>query len=91
MNTIYGMNAVDVIRRLPSEYISHASFENFTAALATYLEATITETWDSSNEEYDYAIEAAADAQEDLQEIVEPLSDEIEEEPEEEAAEEEAR
>ena len=58
----YAMNAVDTLRRLPENYISAASFENFCTELATKLGAalnksiTIAATYDAENEEYDYAI-----------------------------------
>lgn len=58
----YAMNAVDTLRRLPENYISAASFENFCTELATKLGAalnksiTIAATYDAEDEEYDYAI-----------------------------------
>lgn len=65
MNIAYAMNAVDTLRRLPENYISTGSFENFCSELATKLGAalnktiTITPTYDSENAEYDYAITIA--------------------------------
>lgn len=61
----YAMNAVDTLRRLPENYISTGSFENFCSELATKLGAalnktiTITPTYDSENAEYNYAITIA--------------------------------
>lgn len=58
----YAMNAVDTLRRLPVNYISKASMDNFTTELAsklgTAMNATIaiTPTYDSEHEEYDYEI-----------------------------------
>lgn len=65
MNVAYAMNAVDTLRRLPENYISVGSFENFCTELATKLGAalnktiTITPTYDSEDAEYDYAITIA--------------------------------
>lgn len=61
----YAMNAVDTLRRLPENYISTGSFENFCSELATKLGAalnktiTITPTYDSEDAEYDYEITIA--------------------------------
>lgn len=61
----YAMNAVDTLRRLPVNYISKASFDNFCTELASKLGAalnksvTITATYDAEDEEYDYAITIA--------------------------------
>ena len=58
----YAMNAVDTLRRLPVNYISKASMDNFTTELAgklgTAMNATIaiTPTYDAENAEYDYEI-----------------------------------
>ena len=62
MQIAYAMNAVDTLRRLPENYISVGSFENFCTELATQLGAalnktiTITPTYNSENAEYDYSI-----------------------------------
>lgn len=53
---VYGLNVVDTVRRLPTEYISHDSFTQFTNALATFLDATITESWDATDGRYEYTI-----------------------------------
>ena len=50
-NTAYPMD----IRK---DLISKASFDNFCTELGTFLDATITATYDSTDEEYDYVIEA---------------------------------
>ena len=69
-NVQYAMNAVDTLRRLPVNYISTASMENFTTELATklgtFLNATITvtPTYDSDHEEYDYSITIVENQQE---------------------------
>lgn len=60
----YAMNATDTIRRLPVNYISKDSFENFCASLASaigpYLNppATIvvTPTYNDNTQEYDYQV-----------------------------------
>ena len=52
----YGLNAVDTIRRLPTEYISHNSFEQFISAMATSFDVGVAESWDSVNERYSYVI-----------------------------------
>ena len=58
----YAMNAVDTLRRLPENYISKSSFDNFCTELADKLGAaigktiTITATYDSEDKEYDFAI-----------------------------------
>ena len=65
MNVAYAMNAVDTLRRLPENYISVGSFENFCSELATKLGAalnktvTIAATYNSETEEYDYDITIA--------------------------------
>ena len=65
MAIAYAANAVDTLRRLPENYISVGSFENFCTELATKLGAalnktiTIAATYDSETEEYDYAITIA--------------------------------
>lgn len=56
MQVVYGINAVDTIRRLPTEYESHESFVQFYTALATALGLTVVETWDSANNRYEYSI-----------------------------------
>ena len=65
MNVAYAMNAVDTLRRLPENYISVGSFENFCTELSTKLGAalnktiTIAATYDSETEEYNYDITIA--------------------------------
>lgn len=56
MQIVYGLNAVDTIRRLPVEYISHKSFMQFMSAIESHFNVTITETYDSDNERYNYSI-----------------------------------
>lgn len=62
MQIAYAMNAVDTLRRLPENYISTGSFENFCTELATKLGAalnksiTITPSYDAEDQEYDFAI-----------------------------------
>ena len=56
MQIVYGLNAVDTIRRLPVNYISHASFLQFLSAIESHFDVTITETYDSDNERYTYQI-----------------------------------
>ena len=56
MQIVYGLNAVDTIRRLPVEYISHKSFMQFISAIESHFNVTITETYDSDNERYNYSI-----------------------------------
>lgn len=58
----YAMNAVDTLRRLPENYISTGSFENFCTELATKLGAalnktiTITPAYNATTQEYDFTI-----------------------------------
>jgi hypothetical protein len=58
----YAMNAVDTIRRLPQNYVSKDSFDNFCTELATKLGAamgktiSIEATYDAETMEYDYSI-----------------------------------
>ena len=65
MNVAYAMNAVDTLRRLPENYISVGSFENFCTELSTKLGAalnktiTIAATYNSETGEYDYDITIA--------------------------------
>lgn len=58
MNVVYGLNATDTLRTLPTEYISKASDASFTAALGAFLNATITREWNETNQRYDYTITA---------------------------------
>ena len=58
MQIVYGLNAVDTIRRLPVEYISHASMAQFIAAIEQHFNVTITETYDEDEERYEYSIAA---------------------------------
>lgn len=50
----YGLNAVDTIRRLPTEYISENSFGEFLDA--AYGAGTVTQTWDAVNNRYSYTV-----------------------------------
>lgn len=56
IQTVYGLNAVDTLRRLPTEYQSHDSMGQFTAALESSLGIDITETWDENDQRYEYTI-----------------------------------
>lgn len=58
MDVVYGLNAPDTLRTLPTEYVSKASDASFTAALGTFLNATITREWNETNQRYDYTITA---------------------------------
>lgn len=61
-SVLYPMNAVDAIRRLPVNYISKDSMDNFTTELASKLGAalgktiTITATYNTSTSAYDYDV-----------------------------------
>ncbi len=54
MEVEYGINAIDTIRRLPTEYQSHKSMGQLTAALESSLGIDITETWDETEQRYEY-------------------------------------
>lgn len=58
MQIAYGVNAVDTIRNLPVNYISHASFLQFISAIESHFNVTITETYDGDHECYTYSITA---------------------------------
>jgi len=50
----YGVNAVDVLRRLPQNYISVESMDKFLAQLGVAMNGTWSRTWNESNQEYDF-------------------------------------
>ena len=55
----YPMNAVDTLRRLPENYISKESFQNFTQALISAgIIASCTMTWDETNQRYTFVVTA---------------------------------
>lgn len=56
MEVEYGINAIDTIRRLPTEYQSHKSMGQFTAALESSFGIDITETWDETEQRYEYEV-----------------------------------
>lgn len=56
MSIVYGLNAVDFIRRAPTEYVSHDSHENFVDALEAEMGVTVTETFDDTDNAYEYSI-----------------------------------
>ena len=58
MDVVYGLNATDTLRTLPTEYVSKASDASFTAALGAFLNATITRVWNETQGRYDYTITA---------------------------------
>lgn len=64
LDIAYGLNVVDFVRRAPSEYISHASFQQFCIALQTKLGIVITETWDDTDNRYEYSIADAPSSNE---------------------------
>jgi hypothetical protein len=57
MSVVYAANASDTVRRLPVDYISEKSFENFRSALASALGLTITEEFDANQNKYVYTVE----------------------------------
>lgn len=63
MQVVYGLNAVDTIRRLPTQYISDDSFENFCQAMETHFNLETTETWDETNNCYTYQLAHDASAE----------------------------
>ena len=50
----YGVNAVDVLRRLPQNYISVESMDKFLAQLGVAMNGTWSRTWNEANQEYDF-------------------------------------
>lgn len=50
--TRYGVNAVDTLRRLPTQYISADSMDNFLAQLGVAMGGTWTKTWDEQTGSY---------------------------------------
>jgi len=55
LNILYGVNAVDALRRMPQNYISAASMDKFLAQLGVAMNGTWTKTWDATNGEYDFS------------------------------------
>lgn len=63
-DVLYAFNAIDTLRNLPKNYISKSSFDNFTAALIGAMATigytmTVTPTYDSANNEYDFNVTLA--------------------------------
>ncbi len=56
IQTAYGINATDTVRRLPTQYISHDSFQQFVTALQSAVGITVTETWDETDGRYEYTV-----------------------------------
>jgi hypothetical protein len=50
----YGVNAVDVLRRLPQNYISVESMDKFLTQLGVVMNGTWSRTWNEANQEYDF-------------------------------------
>lgn len=57
----YGVNAVDALRRLPQNYISVESMDNFLAQLGVAMNGTWSRTWNENNQEYDFTFVANSD------------------------------
>lgn len=53
--TKYGVNAVDTIRRLPENYISAKSMDNFLQTLNTAMNGTWSKVWNSATNSYDFS------------------------------------
>lgn len=64
LDIAYGLNVVDFVRRAPSEYMSHASFQQFCIALQSKMGIVITETWDDTDNRYEYSIADAPSSNE---------------------------
>lgn len=56
IQVVYGINATDTVRRLPTQYISHDSFQQFVSALQSAVGITVTETWDETDGRYEYTV-----------------------------------
>ncbi|HHU80593.1 MAG TPA: hypothetical protein GXZ35_04575 [Acholeplasmataceae bacterium] len=53
-NIVYGINAVDTLRRLPTEYISKNSMINFISGLESAIKHNIVMTWDETTQKYKF-------------------------------------
>ena len=56
MQLSYDVSVIDGLITMPEDYISHASFAAFCAALEQAANLTITETWDETAQAYSYNI-----------------------------------
>lgn len=55
LGIIYGINAVDQLRRMPQSYISEASMDNFLSRLGSVMGGTWSKTWNAESEQYDFS------------------------------------
>ena len=56
IEAVYGINATDTIRNLPTDYTSKKSIENLIAALDAHNGTTTTMTWNEGQQAYTFAI-----------------------------------
>lgn len=62
ITTKYGINAVDAIRRMPKNYISSISMDNFLAKLSEVMGGTWSKSWNESRGGYDFAFAPSEEA-----------------------------
>ena len=64
ISCLYGVNAVDLLRRLPENYISKESMDNFLGALGSAMGGTWTRQWNEQNGEFDFSFVANSSSSE---------------------------
>lgn len=62
----YGVNAVDVLRRLPQNYISAESMDNFLTKLGVAMNGVWSKSWNENTQEYDFTFLANGDEPESV-------------------------
>ena len=60
LTVLYGVDAVGILNKLPQNYISEASMDNFLAQLNTVTGGTWTKTWNENTGEWDFSFTANA-------------------------------
>lgn len=59
LTCIYGVDAVGILNKLPQNYISEASMDNFLAQLNTVTGGTWTKTWNENTGEWDFSFQSS--------------------------------
>jgi hypothetical protein len=60
LTVLYGVDAVGILNKLPQNYISEKSMDNFLAQLNTVTGGTWTKTWNENTGEWDFSFTANA-------------------------------
>lgn len=58
LSLLYGVNAVDALRRMPRSYISEQSMDNFLAQLGAAMNGTWSKTFNETTEEWEFSFVA---------------------------------